>query len=106
MRQDAFCASVARHLSEFEEASGHRVDVQLIDNDEYFTNELAPYLDGEDPADVYMSGPVLMWEQLGAGHVEPLDSFLGYRARGKTILPSRVRSPNELHLVAGSASAV
>jgi len=52
MRQDAFCASVARHLSEFEEASGHRVDVQLIDNDEYFTNELAPYLDGEDPADV------------------------------------------------------
>jgi multiple sugar transport system substrate-binding protein len=74
--QDAFCASVARHVSEFEEASGHRVDVQLIDNDEYFTNELAPYLDGEDPADVYMSGPVLMWEQLGAGHVEPLDSFL------------------------------
>lgn len=74
--QDAFCASVARHVSEFEEASGHRVDVQLIDNDEYFTNKLAPYLDGEEPADVYMSGPVLMWEQLGAGHVEPLDPFL------------------------------
>jgi len=53
--QDAFCASVARHVSEFEEASGHRVDVQLIDNDEYFTNKLAPYLDGEEPADVYMS---------------------------------------------------
>src|ERR1039458_2986683 len=47
--QDAFCASVARHVSEFEEASGHRVDVQLIDNDEYFTNKLAPYLDGEEP---------------------------------------------------------
>lgn len=74
--QDAFCASVARHIGEFEEASGHRVDVRLIDNDEYFTNKLAPYLDGEDPADVYMSGPVLMWEQLGAGRVEPLDPFL------------------------------
>jgi len=63
--QDAFCASVARHVSEFEEASGHRVDVQLIANDEYFANKLAPYLGGESPADVYMSGPVLMWEQLG-----------------------------------------
>ena len=74
--QDAFCASVARHVSEFEEASGHRVDVQLIANDEYFANKLAPYLGGESPADVYMSGPVLMWEQLGAGYVEPLDPFL------------------------------
>ena len=74
--QDAFCASVARHVAEFEEASGHRVGVQLLDNDEYFTNKLAPYLGGEDPADVYMSGPVLMWEQLGAGYVEPLDAFV------------------------------
>ena len=39
--QDAFCASVARHVAEFEEASGHRVGVQLLDNDEYFTNKLA-----------------------------------------------------------------
>jgi len=58
--KDAFCASVARHVSEFEEASGHRVDVQLIANDEYFANKLAPYLGGESPADVYMSGPVLI----------------------------------------------
>jgi multiple sugar transport system substrate-binding protein len=79
--QDAFCASVARHVNEFEEDSGHRVDVQLIDNDAYFTNELTPYLEGEDPADVYMSGPVLMWEQLGAGHVEPLDPFLERASR-------------------------
>jgi len=35
--------------------------VQLIANDEYFANKLAPYLGGESPADVYMSGPVLMW---------------------------------------------
>ncbi len=80
--QDAYCASVARHVAEFEETSGHRVDVRLIDNDDYFTNELAQYLEGEDPADVYMSGPVLMWEQLGAGHVEPLDSFLERASAG------------------------
>jgi len=80
--QDAFCASVARHVGEFEEASGHQVNVQLVDNDDYFTNELAPYLEGEDPADVYMSGPVLMWEHLGAGRVEPLDAFLEHATSG------------------------
>ena len=74
--QDAYCASVARHVGEFEEASGHQVDVQLIDNDEYFSNQLDPYLGGEEPADVYVSGPVLMWEQLGKGFVEPLDAYV------------------------------
>ena len=74
--QDAYCASVARHVSEFEEASGHQVDVQLIDNDEYFSNQLDRYLDGHSPADVFVSGPVLMWEQLGKGFVEPLDGYL------------------------------
>ncbi|MFZ1063307.1 MAG: extracellular solute-binding protein [Acidimicrobiales bacterium] len=74
--QDAYCASVQRHVREFEEISGHTVRVHLIDNDEYFTNKLSPYLGGGQPADVYVSGPVLMWEQLGAGFVEPLDPFL------------------------------
>ncbi len=74
--QDAYCASVARHVHEFEEATGHRVDVQLIDNDEYFSNQLDAYLGGESPADVYVSGPVLMWEQLGKGFVEPLDEYV------------------------------
>lgn len=74
--QDAYCASVKRHVGEFEEASGHRVHIQLIDNDEYFSNELTPYLGSDDPADVHVSGPVLMWQQLGRGFVEPLDPFL------------------------------
>jgi multiple sugar transport system substrate-binding protein len=52
------------------------VDVQLIDNDEYFSNQLDRYLDGHSPADVFVSGPVLMWEQLGKGFVEPLDGYL------------------------------
>ena len=69
--QDAYCASVARHVHEFEEVSGHQVDVQLIDNDEYFSNRLSPYLSGEQPADVYVSGPVLMWEQWGRGFASP-----------------------------------
>lgn len=73
---DAYCASVARHVHEFEESSGHRVHVQLIDSDEYYTNKLDRYLGGDEPADVYVSGPVLVWEQLGAGFVEPLDAFL------------------------------
>jgi multiple sugar transport system substrate-binding protein len=80
--QDAYCASVARHVSEFEERSGHRVRVQLIDNDEYFTNQLGGYLGGDEPADVYLSGPVLVWEQLGAGFVEPLDRFLDRAGSG------------------------
>src|SRR5664279_2071336 len=74
--QDAYCSSVARHVAEFEEASGHQVDVQLIDNDEYFSNQLDVYLGGANPADVFVSGPVLMWEQLGKGFVEPLDRYL------------------------------
>ena len=74
--QDAYCASVARHVVEFEDSSGHQVDIQLIDNDEYFSNQLDSYLSGENPADVFVSGPVLMWEQLGKGFVEPLDGYL------------------------------
>jgi len=74
--QDAYCSSVARHVAEFEADSGHQVDVQLIDNDEYFSNQLDSYLGGENPADVFVSGPVLMWEQLGKGFVEPLNPFL------------------------------
>jgi hypothetical protein len=53
--QDAYCASVARHIRSFEESSGHQVQVRILDNDEYFSNRLGPYLEGETPADVYMS---------------------------------------------------
>jgi len=80
--QDAYCASVQRHVSEFEESSGHQVDIELIDNDEYFSNQLDTYLDGEEPADVFVSGPVLMWEQLGKGFVEPLDDYLSRASDG------------------------
>jgi multiple sugar transport system substrate-binding protein len=72
---DVFCSSVQARAAEFERASGHQLTVRLLDNDFYYANKLADYLGGERPADVYMSGPVLAWEQLGLGFVRPLDEF-------------------------------
>jgi len=72
---DVFCANVQARAAEFDRASGHKLTVDLLDNDFYYTNRLADYLGGATPADVYMSGPVLMREQLGLGFVRPLDEF-------------------------------
>ncbi len=80
--QDAYCASVELHISEFEELSGHTVRVRTLASDEYFTNRLDPYLTGDAPADVFMSGPVLVWEHVGKGLVEPLDPFLERASTG------------------------
>ena len=73
---DAYVASVQRHIEEFEELSGHKVHLNIIGSDQYFSNEIHEFLDGERPADVYMSGPVLLWEHVAAGFVEPLDDYL------------------------------
>ena len=78
---DVFCGRVQAHATEFEQASGHKLTVRLLGNDFYYANKLTDYLGGESPADVYMSGPVLEWEQLGLGFVRPLDEFAG-RAAG------------------------
>jgi multiple sugar transport system substrate-binding protein len=73
---DAYVASVERHAGEFEQQTGLGLDLRIIPSDEYFSNRIHHLLDGEDAADVYMSGPVLVWEHVGAGYVEPLDPFL------------------------------
>jgi len=73
---DAYVASVERHAAEFEEQTGLELDVRIIPSDEYFSNRIHHLLDGEEAADVYMSGPVLVWEHVAAGYVEPLDPFL------------------------------
>jgi multiple sugar transport system substrate-binding protein len=73
---DAFVDSVVRHADEFRQSTGLGLDLQIIPSDLYFSNEIHGYLDGEDRADVYMSGPVLLWEHVGAEYVEPLDPFL------------------------------
>src|SRR3954470_11835475 len=73
---DAYVASVQRHAREFESQSGHRLDIRILGSDEYFSNRIGSRLSGADAADVFMSGPVLLWEHVGAGLVEPLDEHL------------------------------
>jgi multiple sugar transport system substrate-binding protein len=73
---DAYVASVQRHAGEFEAQTGHRLEVRIVASDEYFSNRIGPRLTGDDAADVFMSGPVLLWEHVGAGLVEPLDEHL------------------------------
>ena len=73
---DAYVASVQRHAREFEAQSGHRLDVRILGSDEYFSNRIGSHLSGDAAADVFMSGPVLLWEHVGAGLVEPLDDHL------------------------------
>jgi multiple sugar transport system substrate-binding protein len=73
---DAYVASVQRHSAEFEDQAGIALDVRIVPSDLYFSNKIHHLLDGEDAADVYMSGPVLVWEHLAAGFVQPLEAFL------------------------------
>ena len=73
---DAYVASVQRHAAEFEERTGLELDVRMIPSDEYYSNEIHGYLSGEGAADVFMSGPVLVWEHVAAGFVQPLDELL------------------------------
>ena len=73
---DAYVASVQRHGAEFESSTGHRLEVRVLGSDEYFSNRIGQWLSGDDAADVFMSGPVLLWEHVGAGLVEPLDEHL------------------------------
>jgi multiple sugar transport system substrate-binding protein len=73
---DAYVASVQRHAAEFEEQTGIALEVRIVPSDLYFSNKIHHLLDGDGAADVYMSGPVLVWEHLGAGLVQPLDDCL------------------------------
>jgi multiple sugar transport system substrate-binding protein len=73
---DAYVASVERHAAEFEELTGIGLEIHIVPSDLYFSNRIHHLLDGEQAADVYMSGPVLVWEHLAAGFVEPLDELL------------------------------
>jgi len=73
---DAYVASIERHASEFEDQTGISLEIQIVPSDEYFSNQIHHLLEGEAAADVYMSGPVLVWEHLAAGFVKPLDEFL------------------------------
>lgn len=73
---DAFADSVIRHIEEYKEKTNDEVKLRIIPSDEYFSNRIQPYLEQRDGADVYMSGPVLLWEHIGAGYVQELDEFI------------------------------
>jgi multiple sugar transport system substrate-binding protein len=73
---DAYVASVQRHSAEFEEQTGMTLDVRIVPSDLYFSNKIHHLLEGEDAADVYMSGPVLVWEHFAAGFVQPLEELM------------------------------
>ena len=73
---DAYVASVERHASEFEEQTGLDLEIQIVPSDLYFSNDIRHLLDGNTAADVYMSGPVLMWDHLAAGFVRPLEDLI------------------------------
>src|SRR6478735_1920147 len=73
---DAYVSSVQRHAGEFEESTGIELEVEIVPSDLYYSNRIHHLLDGERAADVYMSGPVLVWEHQAAGYVQPLDEFL------------------------------
>ena len=66
---DAYVASVERHASEFEASTGISLEVEIVPSDLYYSNRIHHLLDGDAAADVYMSGPVLVWEHLAAGFV-------------------------------------
>jgi multiple sugar transport system substrate-binding protein len=73
---DAYVDSVQRHIAEFTAETGIEAIVRIVPSDLYFSNDIHHLLEGEDAADVYTSGPVLLWEHIAAGYVEPLDDYL------------------------------
>jgi multiple sugar transport system substrate-binding protein len=73
---DAYVAMVQRHAAEFEEKRGIQLRVEIVPSDLYFSNKIHHLLEREHAADVYMSGPVLVWEHHAAGFVQPLDEFM------------------------------
>lgn len=73
---DAYVESVMRHVKEFEDMYGDTVQFRIIPSDEYYSNQIGAYLSEAGGADVYMSGPVLQWEHLHNGFVEPLDAYI------------------------------
>ncbi|GAB3581019.1 extracellular solute-binding protein [Amycolatopsis endophytica] len=93
---DAYVATLARHVNEYEELTGESVALEIIPETDYVTNTLDALrsrLRGESAPDVFMSGPVSMWKLAGEGIVEPLDAYLdscGDDYRPGDFLPSLV----------------
>ena len=70
---DAYVASVQRHASRVRGADGTPARRPHPRQRRVLLQPDRSRLSGDDAADVFMSGPVLLWEHVGAGLVEPLD---------------------------------
>jgi multiple sugar transport system substrate-binding protein len=79
---DAYVAAVERHAAEFEDLTGITLEIRIVPSDLYYSNEIHHLLEGDGAADVYMSGPVLVWEHLAAGFVRPLDDLVARAGTG------------------------
>ena len=73
---DAYVASVVKHHQEFTDLTGIEVDITILPSDVYFENQITDELNASEPADVFMSGPVLLWEHIATGNVQSLDEFV------------------------------
>lgn len=73
---DAYVASVVRHATEFTDLTGIGVETTIVPSDDYFAGNIQRTLAAPGEVDVFMSGPVLLWEHMGAGLVSPLDDHV------------------------------
>ncbi len=73
---DPFVASVLAHADEFTERTGLTLEPTILASDEFFANAIHTRLVRPGEVDVFMSGPVLLWQHVGAGHVASLDDHV------------------------------
>ncbi|MCC2593843.1 extracellular solute-binding protein [Tessaracoccus sp. OS52] len=73
---DAYVASVVKHADEFTEQTGIGLETTIVASDDYFAGNIQGALAEPGRVDVFMSGPVLLWEHMGAGLVAPLDAHV------------------------------
>ena len=92
---DAFVDSVIRHVGEYEAMTGDKVHLNIIGSDEFFANDIEKYLEMEGEADVFTSGPVLLWEHIDGGFIEPLDEYVAVDDSGfdfDDFIPNLIRA--------------
>ena len=72
---DAYVESVERHIDEFEELTGHTAHLNIIPNDQYFSNKIHSFLTGEDAAFFSELGTALAtWISSGADVFEAVET--------------------------------
>lgn len=73
---DLFVASVLAHAGEFTERTGLTLEPTILASDDFFANAVRDRLVRPGEVDVFTSGPVLLWQHVGAGLVASLDDHV------------------------------